>query len=222
MLAQEFFVDITTGAVRAAVSTTGKPGLVGFLGTTLNFSVGFMATGTVAPLAPYSSIKLTVKGDFEDRRFTVDPDGTPALLIETATESGATTTTRYAFSTLCDSVQLRALLDAGPYNSLILKGQIEWQIIGEDDPRKSDLFDIAVTTAYSRSTDVVPDLTLAESEAWLAARAILFTGAQALTDAQRYQGLSNAGITFTTDNMRIVKADGSVFYVPLMSGEPPS
>jgi hypothetical protein len=161
MLAQEFFVDIDTGAVTGGATITGLPGLVGIMGAALNLKVAFKTAGVVGPLASYDYAKLVLKGD-------LDHDDEPVFFADAPALSGTETATRYTFAALCDSLEMRALVEGK--NELVVKGQIEVKLTAEVEPRVSRPFDVQLINCYSRSTDGAPSAADEAAWAWLKAR----------------------------------------------------
>lgn len=101
----------------------------------------------------------------------------------------------YTLATLADSEQLRALIDAadGDDAEYILRGQVQWQLPDEDDPRKSWPFDVLIVNSPARSDDTAPDVAGQAASDWLDARSPRIDKALALTAGQRTQLLTNIG-----------------------------
>lgn len=119
--------------------------------------------------------------------------GSIILLDSSWTYDSASQT--YTLATLADSEQLRALIDAadGDDAEYILRGQVQWQLPDEDDPRKSWPFDVLIINSPARSDDTAPDVAGQAASDWLDARSPRIDKALALTAGQRTQLLTNIG-----------------------------
>ena len=172
-------------------STTGKlisPVLIeALLGTLLQIQITFLddADATVVHDAETTG-RLVLKAP--------QALGGSIILLDSSWTYDSETET-YTLATLADSEQLRALIDAadGDDAEYILRGQVQWQLPDEDDPRKSWPFDVLIINSPARSDDTAPDVAGQAASDWLDARSPRIDKALALTAGQRTQLLTNIG-----------------------------
>lgn len=152
------FVDLESGAVRAATTGNAAPTLRAILRTRLSLKVGFMTDGTCEALPVGTTGRLVIKK-------SDDPDG-DALVLDTSFDaSGSGADARYTFLGLVDSDALRTAL--GDASEMEFTAQILFELPGEDDPSSSEPFTITIVNNWNRA-DLAPITTpYARGLAWL-------------------------------------------------------
>lgn len=166
MAPQLLFIDQATGRVQAGNADTSAPLLLALQGTTLALRVGFVTNAIPGELPEGTTGRLIAKKE-------LDHTGDPLLFDGTWVLDGAGTAARYEFETLVDGVGLRALLVGKAHVQLGV--QIEWQVPGEDAPRKSQPFALHVLNSYAQEDDGVPDPAAAAAWEWIKARLVAGT-----------------------------------------------
>lgn len=200
MAPQSIYIHTETGLVRRNLSGMSVPVLVGMHRASLGISVAFVTSGVVAALPAETELRLVAK---LKGSHVADP-----LLMDLAAEvSGEGTATRYLFTAVCDSVQLRSAM--GEAEALDVRCQVEWSLPGDTEPRLSLPFDLHIVQAYSRGEDdEIPDPVQAAWSAGLDARAVRHDVVQSLSAEHRATALANLGIVVTNDELRILCPDG--------------
>lgn len=163
MAPQLLFIDQATGRVQAGNADTSAPLLLALQGTTLALRVGFITDAIPGELPAGTTGRLIAKQE-------LDHTGAPVLFDGTWALDDEGTAARYEFATLVDGVGLRALLNGKAHVQLGV--QIEWQVPGEDAPRKSQPFALHVLNSYAQEEDGVPDPATAAAWEWLKARLV--------------------------------------------------
>lgn len=200
MSPQTAYIDLEQHFVRSRLGGIPAPPFVAILRDTWRLDVAFTEAGLPVALADGSTGKLKVK--------RIDhPAGSPLLMDLEWSATGEGAATRYRFTTVCDSEQLRDEL--GPDPEIVLCCQIEWIIA--DELHLSQPFELTVINAWSRDSDEAPDPAGDAAEAWLNARGVRFDRAQSLNGTQRNQALANLGMTVSAD--RITLPDGRYFFL---------
>ncbi len=166
MAPQLLFIDQATGRVQAGNVDTSAPLLLALQGTTLALRVGFVTNAIPGELPEGTTGRLIAKQE-------LDHTGDPVLFDGAWTLDDEGTNARYEFSTLVDGVGLRALLNGKPHVQLGV--QIEWQVPGEDAPRKSQPFALHVLNSYAQEEDGVPNPATAAAWEWIKARLVAGT-----------------------------------------------
>ncbi len=166
MAPQLLFIDQATGRVQAGNADTSAPLLLALQGTTLALRVGFVTEAIPGELPEGTTGRLIAKKE-------LDHTGDPVLFDGTWVLDGEGTAARYEFETLVDGVGLRALLVGKAHVQLGV--QIEWQVPGEDAPRKSQPFALYVLNSYAQEEDGVPDPAAAAAWQWIKARLVAGT-----------------------------------------------
>lgn len=166
MAPQLLFIDQATGRVQAGNADTSAPLLLALQGTTLALRVGFVTNAIPGELPEGTTGRLVAKKE-------LDHTGDPVLFDGDWTLDDEGTNARYEFSTLVDGVGLRALLNGKARVQLGV--QIEWQVPGEDEPRKSQPFALHVLNSYAQEDDGVPDPATSAAWEWIKARLVAGT-----------------------------------------------
>lgn len=158
------FVEQNTGIVSGSVSAVTTPNIKALLGARLTLKVAFHTAGVIAAITSYTAdtMRLAVK--------KADDLDSPTSLLPLGTWSvtGSGTSTRYELVVELDSDQLQAAI--GDLPEIVLRGQLQWEISTQDEPRLSYPFDITVINSPARTDDGAPDPAGAETEAWLLAQ----------------------------------------------------
>lgn len=187
---QQLCINAATGEVSATNVSQGVPALSAILGTELSLRVTFEADNVPVALPGGTTGKFVVKA-------LGNESSAPLLLDSAWTSSGAGAQTAYTFSMLADSVQLRAAF-AGK-GAVSLNAQVEWQITGEEHPRRSVPFPLVVTNSPSRSEDGAPDPALDAAWAWFKSRHVQGSNVTlTFNDVAKTMTVSAAGATAVT------------------------
>ena len=155
---QNLFIDQILRSVHETNGSFSAPQLWAMQGTRFELSVGFMTNCVAEALPAGTPGKLVFKKplDFEGA----------VLLADTAwTLVGSGSAARYVFSLLADSEELVTYLTGR--DRCTLGAQIEWQLAGETEPRRSLPFTVDLINSYHRSTDGLPTASLFRAFAWL-------------------------------------------------------
>ncbi len=156
---QTAYVDLDTGAVRAATTGLAAPSITLILGSKGKLNFAFMADGTVGELdAGVSDPVFVIKEE-------TDADGDPLFLDEDGwDEDGSDEDKRYAFTGVLDGDDLRTALAGLRRRTFV--AQIAWN--DEDgNPCSSLPFDLVIAQNYNRSGDTAPASTDMRYMRWL-------------------------------------------------------
>lgn len=162
MDSQQICIHSGSGRVgKSNVEIGTSPTVHGLLGTLFNLSIGFAAGSGYVALAAETTGTLTIKEKGK-------PNSAPLILALEWTITGTGAATRYNFSVLMDSEELRAMIaDAAEVEATM---QITWQLAAEDQPRNSWPLTIRILNTYSQPGDGLPSATLIGAWPWLKAR----------------------------------------------------
>lgn len=145
--AQTVYIDLATGALRAAASGTAAPeiALILLAGGQLNFA--FLNAGTVVELDADSTGQFSL--------FGVDDANGDVLFLDTSMEkTGSGAEARYHFAGLIDSAALRAAL--GGVKSKQFTAQVQFTQPTDGEASSSQPFDLTIWNNQNRPEIAAP------------------------------------------------------------------
>lgn len=187
------YINTTLREARAGTTGAGLPEITLTLLAQWLCHIRFFAPGEEPALLSSPAFVLSIKET---------PTGTALVRTESVAENDDGDGYDFEFESI-DGESLRALLGDEPILDLVL--ELEWTV---DSVTERVHMPCTVINAYNRPDDVAPDPAEAETDAWLAARAVRFDSAQTLTTEQKTQARSNIGAAASTHTHNIADVSG--------------